>query len=709
MICRKVSRFIHVVSRTKEFWMEFPRFHFDGFCHNGPRLTAMASGASSSLSAAGSRLTTGGIEHISGMAFDKVISGTRDRYIEFCAFGPPPIGLGSPGDIYVDKTSKHHVLYGFTTKWERWNGPQKRKSSDFLRHPRYPNLVLWATTGKRGWISFQVIEKRRQSDTENNILTEQIKADEKNKVTGRPFQAERVQRQPAISVPQAPPSVGPAMVQSVLRETRRVSIGTASHPSPALNNWVASFNSPDADGESGPMLPIFVTESPMPHGQDTSISPMYRTLSTMPLTKSPPLVTDSPMSFTSSIPTALPVPPPTPNAEPPYIDLRTKINRSVSPQKSRTNASSSSSLRPFVPASHQPGMSSPLTKALPESQRQIIGGSLRPKIAKAGPSRPAALSSSGPQRGRLISKSPVSSATQKRKRVQSLVSEASTHLKTSSASSSLARMPVRGEARSRLPKVVKTSRRPSSVASPSKESASASRVVTNQCPVERTVPEPEKPPAVVIDLTLSDDGDVSVPTTAPSPQRKSFIAPSPSPRIFPAAPSPPPRVSLAAPSPSARISPVALSLPPLTLSPLGDASVQEDMPMGDDSIPIPELQYPEFETSETVPLLPAQYQVDFSDDATGNLYLLFFLLKLNTFRIVYGTLRFKTHHIHAIFQMNEVMVCRLCQEDQAVFDLDVSLHDLASHCEASHSEACHLIVDLTPEQTKAWLEIALVA
>lgn len=114
--------------------------------------------------------------------------------------------------------------------------------------------------------------------------------------------------------------------------------------------------------------------------------------------------------------------------------------------------------------------------------------------------------------------------------------------------------------------------------------------------------------------------------------------------------------------------------------------------MGDDSIPIPELQYPEFETSETVPLLPAQYQVDFSDDAT-----------------VYGTLRFKTHHIHAIFQMNEVMVCRLCQEDQAVFDLDVSLHDLASHCEASHSEACHLIVDLTPEQTKAWLEIALVA
>ncbi|KAK0202613.1 hypothetical protein DFS33DRAFT_914904 [Desarmillaria ectypa] len=632
-------------------------------------------------SAPSTSAATGSIERIYGVSFNKVVSGTDDRYIEFCAVGTPPIGLGSPGDVYIDKTPQRHVLYGFTTKWERWNGPQKKKESDFLRHPKHPKIVLWATAWKRGWISLEVLKNKRQTDTENNILTEQMKADEKNKVTGTPFQAEGGQRQPAPPASQVSQSVGPTMVKIVPRETRRVSTGTAFYPSPALSTWVAGLDSPD---QSSPMLSIFSTISPIPQG--VRISPMYPTLSPMPALKSPMLVTDSPMSCTSSTLTAPPVRPSTPHSAPPHLDLA-RINRSLSSPKSRTNASASSMPKPFISpvtsTPRQPGMSSPLTEVISKPQHKILSGSLRPKPARTSPSRLAEPSSTGLQREHPTS-NPARS-TPKRKRARSPASEAEVPLQRSPASSSLTKMksiPAHDEERSRHPKAAKTFHHPSSVVSPSKESASVSRVTT-QCSVERKVPHPKKLPAVVIDLTLSDDDDVSVPvlslTALSPPQRESPAAPSPSLKVSPTAPSPPPRVSLDAPSP-----------PPPDVSALKDVSVEEsDMHMCDDSVPETlELQYPESEESKTVPLLP----VDFSDDVT-----------------VYGTLGFKNHHICAIFQMNEAMVCRLCQEDQAVFDLDASFHDLASHCEASHGEACHLIVELTPEQTRAWLAIALVA
>ncbi len=172
---------------------------------------------------------------------------------------------------------------------------------------------------------------------------------------------------------------------------------------------------------------------------------------------------------------------------------------------------------------------------------------------------------------------------------------------------------------------------------------------------------------------------------------------------------------------------MALSPPPPAASTLEAASLGEsDVPMGDDSLAEAlELQYPETEESDP----PRQCQADLSDDVTSKLHIYSPLSSSSQhFPIVYGTLGFKAHHLHAVFQTNEVMVCRLCQEyvssvffittrsnthcvfrDQAIFDRDASFHELANHCEASHSEACHLIVALTPEQTKAWLEIALVA
>lgn len=133
--------------------------------------------------------------------------------------------------------------------------------------------------------------------------------------------------------------------------------------------------------------------------------------------------------------------------------------------------------------------------------------------------------------------------------------------------------------------------------------------------------------------------------------------------------------------------------PPPAVFTLEDTSLGEsDVPMGDGSLAETlELQYPVTEESEIAPA-SGQYQADLMDDVT-----------------IYGTLGFKAHHLHAVFQMNEVMVCRLCQEEQAVFDRDASFDELASHCETSHGEACDLIVALTSEQTKAWLELALVA
>ncbi|KAK0188950.1 hypothetical protein F5146DRAFT_688146 [Armillaria mellea] len=544
------------------------------------------------------------------------------------------------------------------------------------------DMVLWATAGKRGWISLEVLKKKKQTDTENSILTEQIKADRKNQVSGAPFQAERVQRQPTPSGPQTSQSVGPGMVKSIPRETRRASTGTASYPSLApspLDKWVAGLgNNPPGANESNLMSPVSSNESPLPQG--TSFSPMYHTFSPMPPI-SPMPVADSPMSFPPSILTAPPVNPPTPSAAPPHFDL-TKINRSLSSPKSRTNASSSSMPRSFI---------SPLGLTPRRLEMPLSG--------RCGSSQS---SPTGPQRESSISHPPRSSATQKRKRVHSPVSRAESLLPTSSASSSLVRMehmPAHNEVRFRPSKAIKTTHRLSSAVSPSKESAVRA---TTQCSVERENSQPKKLPAVVIDLTLSDGDDVSVPVLSPTalspPQRVSPVAPSLSPRlsptapsppphISPIAPSPPPRVSLEAPSPPMRISSMAPSPPPAAPT-LEDASLGE---LGDDSlVEALELQYPETEESDTSPW---QYQGDFSDDVT-----------------IYGTLGFKAHHLHAIFQTNEKMVCRLCQqEDQAIFECDASFHELASHCEESHGEACHLIVALTPEQTKAWLELALVA
>ncbi|KAK0467043.1 uncharacterized protein EV420DRAFT_662114 [Desarmillaria tabescens] len=577
----------------------------------------MAPSAPSS-STAGPSTATGSIERISGVSFSKVVAGTNDRYTEYCAVGAPPIGLGSPGDVYIDKTPKHHVLYGFTTKWEHWNGPQKKKESDLFRHPKYPNIVLWATAGKRGWISLEVLKNRRQTDTENNILAEQMKADEKNKVTGTPFQADNVQRQPAPSAPQFSQSVGPAMVKSVPRETRRVSTGTASYPSPALSTWLAGLDDPSAN-ESSPMLPAVFTESPMPQG--TGISPMYPTPSPMPPSKSPMLVTDSPMSCTSSTPIAQPVPPSTPNNAPPHIDLA-KINSSFSSSKSRTNASSSSIPKPSTP--RQPGVSSPSTQAIPKSQRKVLGGPPGPQTARTGSSRPTPLSSTGPQRECPTSNLPGS--TKKRKRTRSPISEAEAPLQTSPSSSSLSKMeniPMHDEGRSRPPKAVKTTHHTSCVVSPRKESASASRVTT-QCSVERKASQPKKLPAVVIDLTLSDDDDdVPVPVLSPTalspPQRESPAAPSPPPRVSPEVPSPPFKdfASSSITSPTCHI----------LLWKMLPHRNQMCLWVIITSLKHWKLQYPESEESETAPLLP----VDFSEDVT-----------------VYGTLGFKdtSHPCH---------------------------------------------------------------
>ncbi|KAK0501307.1 hypothetical protein EDD18DRAFT_731081 [Armillaria luteobubalina] len=652
---------------------------------------------------AGPSTTTGGIEQISGASFIKVITGTSDKYTEFLAVGPPPIGLGIPGDIYVDTTPKRHVLYGFTTEWRRWKGPQKKKDSDVLRHPKHPGIVLWATAGKRGWISLEVLKKKRQTDTENSILTEQIKADRKNQVSGTPFQAERVQSQPTSSALQASQSVGPATLNSVPRETRRASTGTASYPLlglSALDKWVAGLEN-NSTGANEPSLtsPVSSNESPIP--QNTSISSMCHAFSLMHPPISPIPVIDSPISFPPSMPTTPPVHPPTPNVAPPHFDL-TKISRSLSSPKSRTNAPSSLLPGSFIsPPTLTPrglDISSPSTKVTSKSQCQVLDGSPQPKISRA--SGPSQSSPTGLQHKCSIPHPPLSPVTQKRKRVQSPI-------RTSPAASSLVRMediPAHDEACSRPSKAVKTTHRFSSVASPSKESASR---VTTQCSVERKNSQPKKLPAIVIDLTLSDDDDVSVPVpspTAPSPTRKmSAVAPSPSPspssdapsplsHISPIAPSPPPRVPLEPPSHLVRILPVAPSPPPAVFT-LEDTSLGEsDVPMGDGSLAETlELQYPVTEESEIAPA-SGQYQADLMDDVT-----------------IYGTLGFKAHHLHAVFQMNEVMVCRLCQEEQAVFDRDASFDELASHCETSHGEACDLIVALTSEQTKAWLELALVA
>ncbi|KAK0217918.1 hypothetical protein IW262DRAFT_1102299 [Armillaria fumosa] len=581
---------------------------------------------------AGPSTATGGIEQVSGVSFVKVITGTGDKYTEFLAVGPPPIGLGIPGDVYVGTTPKRHVLYGFTTEWKRWKGPQKKKDSDVLRHPKHPGIVLWATAGKRGWISLEVLRKKRQTDTENSILTEQIKADRKNQVSGTPFQAERVQRQPSPSAPQASQSVGPATVKSVPRETRRASTGTASYPSlglSPLDKWVAGLgNNTTGANESSFTSPVSSNESPIPQG--TSISPMYPAFSPMPPPISPIPVIDSPISFSPSIPTAPPVHPPIPNVAPPHFDL-TKINKSLSSPKYRTNSPSSLLPRSFVSplalASRRLEISLPSTKITPGSQCQVLDGSPRPTISRA--SSPSQSSPTGIQRECSIPHPPRSSVTQKRKRVQSPVSRAESLIPTSPAPSSL---PAHDEARSRPLKAVKTTHRFSSAVSPSKESASRA---TTQCSVERKNSQPKKLPAVVIDLTLSDDDDVSVPVlspTAPSPTQKispvapspslrpSSNAPSPPPHISPIAPSPPPRVSLEAPSHLMRISPAAPSLPPAA-SALEDTSLGEsDVPMGGDSLAETlELQYPETEESETAPA-SGQYQADLMDDVTSNLW-----------------------------------------------------------------------------------------
>lgn len=50
---------------------------------------------------------------------------------------------GNIGDLFIDKTPGNHALYAkiSATEWKKWPGPLS--ITNVLRHPLYPNYVLW--------------------------------------------------------------------------------------------------------------------------------------------------------------------------------------------------------------------------------------------------------------------------------------------------------------------------------------------------------------------------------------------------------------------------------------------------------------------------------------------------------------------------------------------------------------------------------------
>jgi hypothetical protein len=77
-------------------------------------------------------------------------------YTEFQGKIEPPLSLGQPGDIYVDKTAA--MIYGrHASLWVKWQNDR----NSLIPHPEYPTRFLWCRTGQVGWLKEEVIKKKK--------------------------------------------------------------------------------------------------------------------------------------------------------------------------------------------------------------------------------------------------------------------------------------------------------------------------------------------------------------------------------------------------------------------------------------------------------------------------------------------------------------------------------------------------------------------
>lgn len=71
-------------------------------------------------------------------------------YYGFTGIGPPPQGLGEPGDLYVDEHQDTMELYAQDTnfEWRAWSGPDALHT-----HPNSEDWCLWASASGFAWFS----------------------------------------------------------------------------------------------------------------------------------------------------------------------------------------------------------------------------------------------------------------------------------------------------------------------------------------------------------------------------------------------------------------------------------------------------------------------------------------------------------------------------------------------------------------------------
>lgn len=79
-------------------------------------------------------------------------------YFEWRGNGHPPADVGNLGDVYIDHARSEYVLWGYTSKsekWRRWTEEGYKR----LPHPYLNNRYLWCGVAKIGWFHADSIKK----------------------------------------------------------------------------------------------------------------------------------------------------------------------------------------------------------------------------------------------------------------------------------------------------------------------------------------------------------------------------------------------------------------------------------------------------------------------------------------------------------------------------------------------------------------------
>ncbi|KAF9462183.1 hypothetical protein BDZ94DRAFT_1322735 [Collybia nuda] len=76
--------------------------------------------------------------------------GRAIKYMQYRAYGPPPEGLGSSGDMYFDVSVAVHRLFVRYTNWREWLGIY-RTATPVFEHPEDKGLVVWCSRNDVSW------------------------------------------------------------------------------------------------------------------------------------------------------------------------------------------------------------------------------------------------------------------------------------------------------------------------------------------------------------------------------------------------------------------------------------------------------------------------------------------------------------------------------------------------------------------------------